>query len=106
MAFILVYVTHKTADDARKMIAHLMGRRLIACANVFPIESTYRWKGKVEECMETVSLLKARKGNWTKLKKEIESMHPYEVPCIMRLQASANKSFEKWIDGESGPKRG
>jgi len=102
MALILVYVTHASKEDAKKLASHLLEKRLIACANLFPINSIYRWKGKVEDAEEFVSLLKARPENWEALKKEILSVHPYETPCIIKLDAEANHGFDGWANAESG----
>jgi periplasmic divalent cation tolerance protein len=97
MAFILVYVTHPDTDCARRIAKHLLEKRLVACANVFPIESMYWWVGRLEEKMEVVTLFKAPKRNWARLKAEIERLHPYDTPCIMRLDAKANAGFERWV---------
>jgi periplasmic divalent cation tolerance protein len=97
MSFITVYVTHKNEKEAKKMVSQLLSKKLIACANTFPIKSLYCWKGKIINAKETVTLLKTKKENWQKLKKEVEKIHPYEVPCIMKLDVSANKSYEDWI---------
>ena len=97
MSFILVYITHKNIKSARRIVSHLLKKRLIACANFFPIKSSYWWKGKIVNSSEIVSILKTRKGNWKKLKAEVEKIHPYEVPCIMKFVVEANESYENWI---------
>ena len=32
------------------------------------------------------------------LEAEIERLHPYEVPCIMRFETRANAAYEQWIE--------
>ena len=78
--FILIYVTHRNQKAAEKIANHLLKKRLIACANFFPIKSSYWWKGKIENGKEIVSLLKAKEENWHKIKSEIEKIHPCEPP--------------------------
>jgi periplasmic divalent cation tolerance protein len=102
MPFVAAYVTWPSRTAAKKAAAALLGQRLIACANFFPIESAYRWKGNIETAKETVSLLKTDTRNWAKLVKEIERIHPYETPCVLRLEARANAAYEAWIHTESG----
>ncbi|MFH1447507.1 MAG: divalent-cation tolerance protein CutA [Candidatus Micrarchaeota archaeon] len=97
MGFIAVYITHKNMKSAEKIVAHLLENRLIACANFFPIRSIYRWKGTIENSEEIVSIVKTRSGNWEKLRAEVERMHPYETPCIMKLDVEANGKYEEWI---------
>ena len=44
---------------ARRLAAQLISRRLAACVNALPgVESTFRWKGKIERCRETLLLIK------------------------------------------------
>ncbi|NOQ55699.1 MAG: divalent cation tolerance protein CutA [Nanohaloarchaea archaeon] len=35
------------------------------------------------------------------VKSEIEKIHPYDVPCIMRIDVKANESYENWIKIET-----
>ena len=101
MTFITIYVTHKNIKDAKKVASHLLQKRLIACANLFSIESSYWWKGKIDDSHEIVSLLKTKKENWEKVKSEIKKIHPYELPCIMKTNVEANEDYEAWINSES-----
>jgi|SRR3989344_2777013 len=101
MTFIILYVTHKNLENAQKIASHLLQKKLIACANFFPITSSYWWKGKIENSEEIVSLLKTRKENWEKVKSEIKKIHPYETPCIMKINAEANADYESWINEET-----
>jgi len=48
MKFIFVYITNPTKKEAEKIARHLLEKHLIACANIFPIESFYWWKKKIE----------------------------------------------------------
>jgi len=101
MTFILLYVTHQDRENAEKIVSHLLGKKLIACANFFPITSSYFWKGKVENSEEIVSLLKTKKENWEKVKSEIQKIHPYETPCIIKMDVEANEDYESWINRET-----
>ena len=101
MTFISIYVTHKNLEDAQKIASHLLQKKLIACANFFPITGSYCWKGKIENSEEIVSFLKTRKENWEKVKSEIKKIHPYETPCIMKINVEANEDYESWINDET-----
>ena len=101
MSIIIVYVTHKNQVDAQKITQHLLGKRLIACANFMPIKSAYWWQGTIESEDEVVSPLKTRKENWDILKEEVEKIHSYETPCIMKFEVEANESYEDWIKKET-----
>ncbi len=97
MSFILVYITHGTEESAKTISNHLIEKKLVACSNIFPITSAYWWKAAVQSENEWVSIVKTVPELWGRLQKEVEKKHPYEVPCIMKLEAEANASYEEWI---------
>ena len=101
MNFIVIYITHKNKKEAKKVAEALLRDRLIACVNYFPIESSYWWKEEIVTAKEIVTLVKTKKENWTKVKKVVEAIHPYETPCIMKLDAESNTSYAQWIKNET-----
>ena len=98
---ILVYITHKNLEEAKKIISYLMEKKLIACANHFPITSVYWWKGKIENNDEIVSIIKTRDELWEPVREEVNKIHPYETPCIMKIGVEANKEYEEWVNSET-----
>lgn len=102
MPFLLIYVTHPSKPEAVRITTELLQKHIIACANYFPIESTYWWEGSLAHSEEIVTLYKTRKENYEKLKETVESLHKYEIPCIMKIaEVSANTSYEQWIQDET-----
>jgi periplasmic divalent cation tolerance protein len=101
MTFILIYVTYPNKEEANKVISHLLKEKLIACSNTFPIKATSCWTKEVKECDEIVTILKTRQENWGKVKEEVKKIHPYKVPCIMKLTVESNEEYEKWINSET-----
>lgn len=97
MAFIVIYTTHPDKETAEKISQTLTEEKWIACANLFPIQSAYWWKGQVEQEGEWVALLKTRTEYGDQLEERILQLHPYEVPCIMRMEVQANAAYEQWI---------
>ena len=94
----LIYITCKDKEEAKKISKALLEKRLIACSNMFPIESMYWWKGKIEEESEIVILAKTKDKNYEKIKQEVTKLHSYEVPCILKLSSDANIDYDKWVD--------
>ncbi|RLI87575.1 MAG: divalent-cation tolerance protein CutA [Candidatus Altiarchaeales archaeon] len=80
---ILTYITCKEKSEARRISEHLLKKRLIACANIFPIESMHWWKDKIK---------------FDEIKREIKRVHSYES-CIL-IEVEANDEFLEWIEGE------
>lgn len=85
-------------EEAKKAASYLLEKKLIACANYFPIKSSSCWTGKIAECDEVVSIVKTKKENWEELKKEVKKLHSYEVPCIIKIDVEANEEYENWIN--------
>ena len=100
MALGLLYVTHPTKIDAEALCKSLLDENLIACANFFPINSIFNWENEKVNENEIVSLIKFNKNKIDEVEKRIKELHSYEVPCIMRITASANIEFEKWINNQ------
>lgn len=94
----LVYITCKDKEEARKISKVLLEKKLVACSNMFPIESMYWWKGKIEEDNEVVILAKTKDKNYERIKQEVKKLHSYEVPCILKLSSDANIDYDKWVD--------
>lgn len=99
--FNILYVTHENKEEANKVATYLLEKKLIACANVFPITSAFWWEWKIDNSDEFVSILKTRKENWETVKNEIKKIHPYKIPCIMKIEVEANEEYEDWINTET-----
>lgn len=102
MSFIIIYTTCPDKEIAKKISDTLLNKKLIACANMFSIESAYWWLSNIEKADEVVCLMKTTIDNWEAIKKEIKSVHPYETPCIAKINAEANKEYEDWIEASLG----
>jgi periplasmic divalent cation tolerance protein len=101
----MIYVTVKEMSEASKIARHLVERRLIACANMFPIRSVYPWWGKVEEGEEVAMIMKTRSSLVDEVIKEVRKVHTYEVPCIVSYKMEKGlQGYLDWIESETGPK--
>lgn len=94
---ILVYITNPSQDEAKKIAKHLLDKKLIVCANIFPIENMYPWKGKMTEEKEFVLLGKTSEKNYDKIVQEVELVHSYEIPCVLKIPMEANEKYENWL---------
>jgi periplasmic divalent cation tolerance protein len=95
---IFVYITNPDKETAKKIAKELLKKRLIACANLYNIESLYWWEGKITEDPEVVLIGKTTTEKFEKVREQVERSHPYTVPCIMQIPISmANESYKNWI---------
>ncbi len=98
---IIIKITCPDVDEARKISKHLLQKRIISSANYFPIKSISSWTGEIQEVDEYLVFLKTRKNNWEKVRDEVIKIHPYKVPCIIKIDAEANEDYESWINKQT-----
>lgn len=101
MTFIAIYITNPDEATAKSISQSLLKEKLVACANIFPIQSSFWWNADIQSEKEFVSIVKTRIQNWEIVRERVLQLHPYEVPCIMKLEVEANKSYEDWIFSET-----
>ncbi len=101
MAFLLLYVTHASEEEARRVAREMLEARLVACANIYPMESMYWWQGAIEQGLEWVSILKTSLERWEALEEALIRTHPYQTPCIIKMEVSANQAYEDWIRAQT-----
>jgi periplasmic divalent cation tolerance protein len=84
---IVVLVTCSSVKEARGISRKLVDERLAACVNILraPMESIYRWRGKVESAREILLLIKTSRRRFTALESAVKRLHSYEVPEIIAL---------------------
>lgn len=97
MKLIIIYITSPTKKEALKIARFLLGKKLIACANVFPITSIYNWKNKAVNEKEYVLIAKTVNKNFPQIKKEVEKIHSYDTPCILKIPITSNKKYFNWV---------
>ncbi len=98
--FVFIYITNPTIKKARKIAKHLLEKKLIACANVFPISSLYQQEGKIVDENEFVLIAKTSEANFKKVRSEVEKIHSYIVPCIVKISVCSNKKYFDWLKNE------
>ena len=104
MSYCLAYMTAATVEEAKAIGRALVEERLAACVNVIPgMISLYRWDGEMEEAEEAVLIAKTRAETFDALAKRVGEIHPYDTPCVLRLDISAGlPPFLDWIAAETG----
>ncbi len=99
MGVYLLYTTAPSEEEAKRMAKELLEKGLIACANVSPISSLYRWKGKLTEEREAAMILKTRAERVEEVVRELRRVHPYELPCIVYFPVTGGlPEFLRWVE--------
>jgi len=96
----LIYITHETEAEAQRISKQLLEARLVACANIFPVQSAYWWQGALENGSEWVSIVKTTSEKWEAVQEAVLREHPYTTPCILKIEGTANEAYAKWIREE------
>lgn len=96
--------------DASRIARALVERRLAACVQVVgPIQSTYRWKGRIETAREWLCLMKTTRGRYAELEAALLNLHPYELPEVVSVAfAGGSRGYLEWLSealGGAKPRR-
>ncbi len=97
----LVLVTCGSVSEARRIGARVVRKRLAACANIVlsPVQSIYRWKGKVESSREVLMLIKTTVRRLPDLEKEVKRLHGYDVPeFVVVAIAAGSREYLGWLE--------
>jgi len=101
-SYIQVTTTTETKEQAEKISQHLVETKLAACVQISgPINSIYRWKGKVENAQEWLCMIKTREELFDKVESAIRKFHSYETPEIVAAPiVKGSKEYLTWLDDE------
>lgn len=64
----------------------------IDCSTMFACKSMYWWDGVIHDDQEFIMFVKTTENKFELLQQEILKIHPYKVPCILKIVASAHTS--------------
>ncbi len=97
--FQLVLTTTDSEALAERIGRELIERRLAACVNLLgPVQSVYRWEGKVVRSEERLLILKTRVDRFQQVASAIRELHTYDVPEVLALPLSAgDERYLSWL---------
>jgi len=100
--YVLVLSTLPTDADAGAFAQALVEHRLAACVNLLPpMESVFRWEGRIDRDTERQIVIKTSRDRVPALWERVRGLHPYEVPEFIVLPiVDGNAAYLKWL-GES-----
>lgn len=102
----LVLTTVADRTSARDLARRLVDDGLAACVQRVPIESSYRWKGKVEEDAEILLLIKTTAACAAAVEDTIHEISSYEVPEVVVIEAErVGAAYGAWLESACRQKR-
>jgi periplasmic divalent cation tolerance protein len=100
--YVSIYVTVGKESEAKQIARTLLEKKLIACANLFPVKSLYYWEDKLQDDEEVGMIIKSQEDLVDQVISEIKTIHSYEVPCIVSWPiVKGNKEYLSWIQSET-----
>ena len=98
-SFVVVLCTMPAdVSAAEAMARRLVEKRLAACVNLIPqVRSIYRWNDDVETADECQLLIKTKKSGIDALEAFLAKNHPFDVPEVVILQATASSAYGAWV---------
>jgi periplasmic divalent cation tolerance protein len=97
--YLQVVTTAGSEEEAERISAELVERRLAACVQVLgPIVSRYRWQGEVETAREWMCVAKTERERYPGVEATIRELHSYDEPEIVATPIVAgSKGYLDWI---------
>ena len=98
----LVLTTLPTRDAALTIARTLVDERLAACVQLVDgLLSIYRWEGRIDESAECQLVAKTTPAAVAALVDRLRTLHPYDVPEILSLDATASAAYGAWLQAET-----
>ena len=96
---VLVWTTLGADADAVAFAQTLVAERLAACVTVqAPMDSVYRWKGRIEHDRERQILIKTTVGRIPALQARVRGLHPYELPeFLVTPVVNGSDGYLAWL---------
>ncbi|MCX6689812.1 MAG: divalent-cation tolerance protein CutA [Methanoregula sp.] len=90
---------HTASEPIARM---LVDRRLVACVNVMPVQSYYRWQGEFCDDAEHLLIIKTIKEKADDVIAAIKAAHNYELPEIIVLSIITGYApYLEWVMQET-----
>lgn len=101
-AYCLVLTTTATAQEAQSLAQAIVEARLAACVQIQPIQSIYRWQGRLCDETEFRLSVKTPQARYAALERFISAHHGYETPEIVQIPITAGSAaYLQWLDEEA-----
>ncbi|MEM9840007.1 MAG: divalent-cation tolerance protein CutA [Pseudomonadota bacterium] len=101
MSLCVVTTTLPGQAEAEALARQLVEERLVACVQMTPITSVYRWEGNVETAPEVRLDCKTTEAKREALLARLSELHPYDVPEVLVTQVEASEGYAAWAAAET-----
>jgi periplasmic divalent cation tolerance protein len=100
----VLLTTFPDAASAQSAATTLVTEHLVACVQILPgITSVYSWQGSVESSSEVLVIIKTSASTAPTALDRLRTLHPYKVPELVSLEASAAEPYLQWVTSHCSP---
>ena len=100
-AIVVILCTAPHAES-ESLACMLVDRRLVACVNLMPVQSCYRWKGEFCKDEEDLLIVKTPRAKTGEVIAAIKAIHSYDIPEIIALPVIAGHApYLQWVVQET-----
>lgn len=98
--FQIVLTTCPDQACAERIAQALVEEGLAACVNILPpMQSIYKWKGKIETASEQLLVIKSTLARFPAIRDRLHALHPYELPEIIAVPiADGLPEYLAWLN--------
>lgn len=94
----LVLITTASETEARAIAEGLIDARLAACVTLTPVQSLYRWQGKVHNDAEYQLTIKTDLALFDRIAEQVTQQHSYDLPEIIAVpMVKSTEEYGQWI---------
>ena len=101
-AYIVLFITTPTVEEAQRISKILLEQRKAACVNIVPrVSSLFWWQGKIDSARESLLIVKTTASQLNELVTLVKEIHSYDVPEIIAIPiVGGNQDYLEWIGKE------
>ena len=99
---IIIYTVIDKFEEAENIAQTLISEKLVACVNMWPINSMYMSNKKLLKVNETGVFLKTSASSQEAVYQRLLELHPYECPAIITMNINqAHPAFAHWVQEQT-----
>ncbi len=101
MTMNVLFLTCKDSKEAEKISKILLEKKLILCAKMTPVSSSFLWKSKIESSKEMLVIMDSVVENFEKINIEIRKLHSYKTFVLTSILVNqTTHEVEDWVKKE------
>jgi periplasmic divalent cation tolerance protein len=101
-SYCVVLTTTATEEEAQSLAHGIVEARLGACVQIQPVQSFYRWQGKLCNEAEFRLSIKTTAMRYAALERFIQKHHSYETPELVQIAITTGSAgYLQWLDEQT-----